>query len=119
MSHPQIDIPVGGSNPAMDAAQVQQQQLQMSQQQQQPGWNGLTIREILEKVDLFNITVDETGDVKKEGDKLVTNKGVSKPKVRTDIYLPSLMINNVQTRAYNHITYDDVRSIGTKSTIIW
>lgn len=81
-AHPQIDIPVGGSNPAMDQAAVQQQQQLQMNQQQQPGWNGLTIREILEKVDLFNITVDESGDVKKEGDKLVTSKGITKPKVR-------------------------------------
>lgn len=89
MSHPQIDIPVGGSSAPMDPAQVQhqmQQQLQQQQQQQQlqpAGWNGLTIREILEKVDLFNITVDESGDVKKErGEKVIVGKSVSKPKVK-------------------------------------
>ena len=86
MSHPQIDIPCGGnSGPVMDQAQVQQQlnkQQITLQQQQQPRWNGLTIPEILEKVDLFNITVDDSGDIIKDGEKVNIGKGTMKHKVK-------------------------------------
>ena len=49
MNGPQVNIPVGAQNDNI-------------------GWNGLTIKEILEKVDLFNITVDDAGedDIKRE-----------------------------------------------------
>ncbi len=44
------------------------------------GWGGLTIKEILEKVDLFNVTVDDGNDGPK-ADKSVDNKRVNKVSV--------------------------------------
>lgn len=52
---PQMNIPVGESNA------------------QAGGWNGMTIKDILEKVDLFNITVESGGDSPKD-EKVIVGK---------------------------------------------
>ena len=78
MSGPQVDIPVGGQssssgmcNPSSSSSSPDQNDGSSA------GWNGLTIKEILEKVDLFNITVDEgDGDGIKQEKVLVGGKQV-------------------------------------------
>ena len=82
-SGPQVDVPVGGSGVAGGS----------SSGQNGPGWQGLTIKEILEKVDLFNITVDddEGADNVKREKVLVGGKQVKNEKVREHYGLISVM----------------------------
>lgn len=53
---PQMNIPVGESNA------------------QAGGWNGMTIKDILEKVDLFNITVESGGGDSPKDEKVIVGK---------------------------------------------
>ena len=45
-----------------------------------PGWTGLTIKEILEKVDLFNVTIEDKQDEVKSEKVLVGKASSSMPK---------------------------------------
>lgn len=86
---PQIDIPVGVAGGGGVAASLEVPgglTTTTHGSMHQPGWNGLTIKEILEKVDLFNITVDDGGVDTKGSDKVLVNKNGVKQKVRFRVF---------------------------------